>query len=418
MRATIPQVFSMTLARDIGLNRRVMALSVARMGDALGNSMMFVVIPLYVAKLPPLFIQLSEPVQAAMLISIYGLSNAVFQPFFGVLSDRMSRRKLFIQMGLVVMGLSTLGFIPAGRFVDLLVLRAVQGIGVALTIPTSVALLTIGTNRKHRGGAMGIYTTARMSGFAVGPLVGGWAFDRLGSNLAFYIAAGFIGLAIVLVQTMVKDIPGEKKTVSLKYSDRKFFDAGILGAGMATFMMAGAFSMMTPLEQEFNRRLHETALEFGIAFSALIFSRVVLQIPMGKLSDRFGRKPFIVTGMIIMAVSTALLGVAETTHQLIWFRVLQGIGAAGIVAPALALAGDLAKAGEEGRKLSIPTMGFGCGIAAGPLIAGILAKSDFELPFLYAGAMIMIGAWVLFRCLPETVVFEAFSSSSKRDKNR
>jgi MFS family permease len=363
-------------------------------------------------------IQFSEPVEAAMLISIYGLFNAVSQPFFAALSDRMNRRKLFIQIGLVVMGLSTLGFIPAGRFSDLLVLRAVQGIGVALTIPTSVALLTIGTDRMHRGGAMGVYTTARMSGFALGPLIGGWAYDRLGSHLTFYIAAGFIGLAIVLVQALVKDAAGEKKAVPFTCINRKFIEPGILGAGLATFMMAGAFSMMTPLEQEFNSRLHETALEFGIAFSALIVSRVVLQIPMGKLSDRFGRKPFIITGMIVMAVSTALLGVAETTHQLIWYRVLQGIGAAGIVAPALALAGDLAKAGEEGRKLSIPTMGFGCGIAVGPLIAGILAKSDFELPFLCAGAMIMLGAWVLFRCLPETVALEPFGGSSVHGNNR
>ena len=68
--------------------------------------------------------------------------------------------------------------------------------------------------------------------------------------------------------------------------------------------------------------------------------------------------------------------------------------------------------------MSIPTMGFGCGIAFGPLMAGILAKSDFELPFLFAGVMIMIGAWLLFRYLPETVEYERRIDPSIGDNHR
>jgi len=48
------------------------------------------------------------------------------------------------------------------------------------------------------------------------------------------------------------------------------------------------------------------------------------------------------------------------------------------------------------------TMGFGLGIALGPLIAGLLVVAFFDLPFLVAGGMSIIGAWIVYRKMPET----------------
>jgi MFS family permease len=396
----------MGISNSVGLNRIVLALSIARLADAVGNSMLFIVIPLYVARLPAPWFPWPESVRAGVLISVYGLVNAVLQPFSGALSDRVNKRKPFIQGGLLLMGASTLAFMFASRFSDLLALRALQGLGVALTIPASMALMAAASNKESRGGSMGIYGTARMTGFSTGPLMGGFLYDRFGFNTAFCAGAFFILLALVLVQVMIKDVPKEvsvKDGRSFRIIDPQLLNPGILGAGLATFMMAGAFSMMTPLETEFNVRLHETALDFSIAFSALMFSRLLLQIPLGRLSDRYGRKGFIIAGLILTALSTALLGEARTTVQLIWLRVIQGVGAAGIAAPAFALAADLAKPGGEGRQMSIITMGFGLGIALGPLIAGMLAVFYFDLPFLFVGLMLVGSAGVIYYRVPETV---------------
>jgi MFS family permease len=393
-------------AGRLGLNRVVLALSVARLADAIGNSILFIIIPLYVAQMPAPWFPWPEPVRAGVLISMYGLVNACLQPLTGSLSDRINRRKPFIQGGLMLMGIGTLSFIFAVRFADLLLLRALQGVGVALTIPASMAVMARATTRDTRGISMGVYSTARMTGFAAGPLLGGFLYDHYGFNWAFYAATVLIFIALVLVQVLVEEVPAAVKESgkrSFQVFDRHLLNAGILGAGLATFMMASAFSMMTPLETQFNQRLHETALAFSVAFSALMVSRLVLQIPLGRLSDRFGRKPFIISGLILMAFSTALLSEAATTEQLIWVRVLQGIGAAGIAAPTFALAGDLAKVGGEGQQMSIVTMGFGLGIALGPLIAGLLAVSSFRLPFFFVGFPLRVSAWIIRGKVPETV---------------
>ena len=82
---------------------------------------------------------------------------------------------------------------------------------------------------------------------------------------------------------------------------------------------------------------------------------------------------------------------------------IQGAGAAGIAAPAFALAADLAYRGGEARQMSVITMGFGLGIAVGPFLAGLLAGADFDLPFVLVGALLVISAWVIYRKVPETV---------------
>ena len=168
----------------LGINRGVLALSITRMADAIGNSILFIVIPLYVVKLPKVFFHFPTPVLVGILISLYGFISALCQPIVGALSDKIGKRKILIQFGLGLVGLSTLAFILAQNYVDLLILRAVQGMAVAITIPASMALMAVITKKETRGSAMGVYSTFRIIGFTIGPLIGGFVKDNFGFNAA------------------------------------------------------------------------------------------------------------------------------------------------------------------------------------------------------------------------------------------
>jgi MFS family permease len=390
----------------IGGNRVVIALSAARLGDAIGNSILFVVLPLFVAKLPAPLFPLPETVRVGILISIFGLVNALLQPFAGAFIDRIGRRKPFIMGGLVFMTFATLGFLIVTSFTGLLFMRSLQGIGVALTVPAALALMVSASTKQTRGGSMGIYTTSRMLGLAIGPLVGGALYDRFGFDASFYTGAAFIIVAIILVQLWIQEKPpnsGKTKPGRFQIIDPKLLTAGIIGVAFATFVMAGDFTMMSALENQFNAKLNMDAFLFGIAFSALLFSRIFTQVPLGRLSDRIGRKPLIIGGMLVLVPSTALLGYANSIPILTILRLVQGVGSAAVAAPAFAVAADLAQAGGEGRQMSIITMGFGLGIAIGPLLAGILAVYSFTLPFNIGALLTLVGAWVIYRYVPETI---------------
>ncbi len=395
----------MGFLKRAGINQVVASLSFARMADAMGNSILVVIIPLYVAELAHSDSRIPESVLVGILISAYGLVFTFSQPFTASLSDRLSKRKVFIQGGLLIMALGTYAFSLATTVSQLLVIRVVQGLAVALTVPASLAVMSSASDRQSRGGSMGFYSTLRMVGFATGPALGGFLQVRYGFETSFLTGATLVLLSTILVQIFVKDPEPKRIEAGERYRilDRRLLGGGIILLGLATFFMASAYSMMIALENEFNARLQQTALGFGLAYSALTVSRLIFQLPLGRLSDFVGRKPMIVSGLILMAPATFALGLVTSTWQLTGVRAVQGIASAAIASPAFALAGDLSKHGGEGQQMSVLSMGFGLGIAIGPLIAGSLATIRFELPFLVGGLLTLVGAWVVRSFVPEPV---------------
>jgi MFS family permease len=395
----------MQFSERFGLNRTVVALSFARFADAMGNSILIVVIPLYVAKLPGP--NLPDSLLVGLLISAYGIIFTFAQPLTGSFSDRLGRRKIFIQFGLILMTISTLAYIFAGRFFSLVLIRVLQGVGVAFTVPASLAVMAEASQQHTRGGSMGFYSMLRMAGFALGPLIGGLLQVHVGFNAAFLAGGGLLMLGILMVQGWVKEpapvVQDPPPGAHFAIFERRLLQGGLIYLGLAMFMMSSAFSMMSALENEFNQRLQQTAVGFGIAFSALTASRFLFQLPFGRLSDRIGRRPLIVWGLVLMAPATILLGLVSSTLQLTGVRVFQGLASSMIAAPAFALAGDISQPGGEGRQMSILAMGFGLGIAIGPLIAGGLAPFQFELPFIVAGGMSLFGAWLVHRFVVEPI---------------
>ena len=395
----------MTFLERTGVNRTVAALSFARMADALGNSMVFVVIPLYVANLPSPWFPFPESVLVGILISLYGLIFSISQPITGMLSDRLQNRKAFILGGLAVMMFATLAFSVVNQFHELILVRSVQGIGVAIMVPAALAVISSSSQQQTRGGSMGFYSTLRMIGFSIGPLLGGFLYVHYGFNTVFYVSGAILLISLIMALVWVKEPPrflAAESRPREKILDFDLVRDGTAFLGLATFFMSISYSLISSLENEFNARLDQTALGFGIAFSALTVTRLIFQFPLGRLSDRIGRRPVIVTGLIFMAPVTILLGFVSSTLQLTGARALQGLASAAIAAPSLALAADLSHQGSEAKNMSIVAMGFGLGTTVGPMLAGVLSIEWFQLPFIVGGLLSLVGAWLVHRRVPES----------------
>jgi len=392
-------------AESIGANRTVLSLSLTRSVEDIATSALFVVLPLHVTELHDIDLYLSESILAGLLVAVYGLVITILLPLTGSLSDRAGKRKLFIVVGLLLTSFSTLGYIWAKRFLELITLRALQGLGAAMTISAAMALIAASTMKMTRGGAMGMHSTIRKAGFAAGPLLAGLILASGGFNITYLSIAVIFLVSAIMVQVMVREPTDEipRSISGHRVIDRELLSARLIWLGVSMLIVASSFSIITALENEINVRLNQNVIAFAIAFSAHTLARIPLEMPLGRLADRFGRKPFVIGGLLFMAPATALLGCVTSTIQLVALRICQGIATAAIFPPAFALAADYSVKGGEGLQTSVLPMGYHLGITLGPMLAGMLATSFFELPFLFGGVISLLGAGVILRFVTETI---------------
>ena len=413
------------LSDVVGLDRRVLILAFARMTDSVGNSFLIVVLPLYIASdaVAGGTFGLSEALVTGIILSMFGFFNSFGQPFTGRFSDRLGRRKVFVLLGLALLGVADFAYSLAGSYPSLLLIRAVQGVGAAFTIPATIALVNEYATSQNRGGNMGIFNTLRLIGFGSGPVVAGVVIDRgpyvlsvgggtmrvSGFDAAFYVAAATAFLSFTLVSWFVADTgnagasAGEDLSIAVLDRGGEHTLDPIFTLGLASLFMAVGIALLSAIEPDVNARLGQGPTLFGIQFGAFIGAQVLLQTPIGRASDRYGRRPFILFGLAILVPSTVAQGLVTLPWEMVVARFTQGIAGAMVFAPALALAGDLARHGDSGTKLSVLTMSFGLGLALGPLASGYLVQFGFVVPFALGAALAAVGLVLVWSQVEETV---------------
>jgi MFS family permease len=392
------------------------------MADGIGNSFLIIVIPLYVTSgiVSGTAFGLGESMITGVILSIFGFLNSSFQPFTGRLSDRLGRRKPFILVGLAGLAVTNMAYVVAETYVSLLVIRGLQGVSVAFIIPSSVALVNELATTGDRGGNMGVYNTFRLVGFGAGPAVAGAVVSRGpyalpggmtidGFAAAFYIATITATVSYVLVTVLVSDPESTVANAGADLSIPVFNRSGpnlldpIFTLGVASLFMATAIALFATIQPQVNARLEQGSTWFGLQFAAFIIAQVALQTPIGRACDRYGRRPFIVVGMVLLIPTTLVQGFILSSALMFVARLFQGIAAAMVFAPSLALAGDLAGEGESGSKLSVLTMAFGYGIAIGPLSSGALVGFGFRVPFVFGTVLAVFGAILVYTQVEETL---------------
>ncbi|MFN6961456.1 MAG: MFS transporter [Rhodocyclaceae bacterium] len=182
-----------------------------------------------------------------------------------------------------------------------------------------------------------------------------------------------------------------------------------VGAVLATIFglrMLGLF-LVLPVFTLLARKLPggDDAALVGFALGAYGLTQALLQIPFGIASDRFGRKPVIVVGLLLFAAGSFIAAAAPDIHVMIIGRVLQGAGA--ISAAVTALAADLTR--EQHRTKVMAMIGasiglvFAASLVIAPPLAAVLGLSGL---FVLIGMLALAAILLLFTAVPPAPTFE------------
>ncbi|MEA1073013.1 MFS transporter [Sphingomonas sp. LY160] len=138
------------------------------------------------------------------VVNAYLLPLSALLLLGGALGDHYGRRRLLV-IGTGLFALASLACALAPSLDLLLAARGVQGIGAALLLPNSLALLNAAYEGEGRGRAVGIWAAAGAASAAVAPLIGGWLVDHVGWPSIFYINLPLAGGAILLALEFVSE---------------------------------------------------------------------------------------------------------------------------------------------------------------------------------------------------------------------
>ena len=170
---------------------------------------------------------------------------------------------------------------------------------------------------------------------------------------------------------------------------------------IAVFVATMGISMVSPLLPVYAKELGASGVWLGLTFSAFAIVQAGFGPFAGRLSDRYGRKPFIMLGLLIYCAAALGYLTAQSFYQVIAFRAFSGFGTSLVFSVARAYVGDMTPRGHEGRWLGVFATADIIGFGTGPLVAGIFRQTlGFDSVFIAMATLLGTSAFILLVWLP------------------
>src|SRR5256886_14728254 len=145
-----------------------------------------------------------------------------------------------------------------------------------------------------------------------------------------------------------------------------------------------------------------TPSQVGLLFASYSIMQFVFAPVLGRLSDKYGRRPVLLASLLGTALGFLILGFATTLWMLFLGRIIDGISG-GNISTAQAYIADVTTKEDRAKGMGLIGAAFGLGFVFGPAIGGVLSRWGINVPFLFAGGLALGEAGLLFFFLPRAV---------------
>ena len=339
-------------------------------------------------------------VTIGLIYSSFSLSRAVLQTPVGRFADSYSKKRIII-IGLAGYTVTSILYTVVTSPESLIAVRFVHGVGSAMVMPVAMAYAILLTPKGQEGKYMGYMNTALFAGYAAGPLLGGYIYEKYSVNTVFNAMSVLVFSSLILTALFVPEerslgLRKERPQVSFRkiLTNRKL--AGVFVYRAVNALGRGTIMGFLPLFAV--QTLGISGSVIGFILSMGIFANAVLQTPMGILADRYNRNLLLIFGGLISSIGYFFLIGSRGSIDLFAIRLIISAGGA------LSLPSITAIIAEEGKELGAgSTVGvfntaMSVGQIVGPVFTGFLLDIyGMGAVFNFAGAIgvISVGAFYL-----------------------
>ncbi|MBK6424032.1 MAG: MFS transporter [Gemmatimonadetes bacterium] len=182
-------------------------------------------------------------------------------------------------------------------------------------------------------------------------------------------------------------LPGEFKQLSV-----------LIGVNLVDMI---GLMLVLPILPFFASDLGATPERIGWLIAAFSIAQLIAAPFWGRLSDRYGRRPALVIGLLASAIAYVVFAYSTSIWMLFLSRLVQGAGG-GTTGVAQAYVADTVKPKDRAKALGWLSASTNVGVTLGPVIGGLATHLDRSAPGLIAAALCLVNAWFAWRWLPET----------------
>lgn len=203
-----------------------------------------------------------------------------------------------------------------------------------------------------------------------------------------------------------------------KKTDEKFFTGPLIIIFVTVFIDLVGFGMVIPILPYYANTAPYNATPFQVGILLAVYSlmQFFFSPVLGRLSDRYGRRPILLISILGSAAGYFVIGLANTLVLVFVGRIIGGITGANI-STAQAYVADITSKENRAKGMGLFGAAFGFGFVFGPAFSGILSKYGAHVPFFFAAGLSFLNAAALYFVLPESLSIAARADLPER-KNR
>lgn len=172
------------------------------------------------------------------------------------------------------------------------------------------------------------------------------------------------------------------------------------------FLVGIGFSIIMPVLPYYAESMGANAFQLGMLITVYAVCQFIFAPIWGAYSDRVGRKPVLLTGILGYSITFILFGFATQLWMLYVIRIAGGILACATMPTAMAYVGDSTSLEKRGSAMGMIGAAMGMGMVFGPAMGGLLSRISLAFPFVFAGLLALANAAAVWLLLPESLPSE------------